>query len=29
MIGKFYLVDIGYRAKPGFLPPFRGEVPFE
>jgi hypothetical protein len=24
MIGKFYLVDVGYRAKPGFLPPFRG-----
>jgi hypothetical protein len=24
MIGKFYLVDAGYGAKPGFLPPFRG-----
>lgn len=23
MIGKFYLVDGGYGAKPGFLPPFR------
>ena len=23
MIGKFYLVDAGYGAKPGFLPPFR------
>ncbi|XP_044385890.1 protein ALP1-like [Triticum aestivum] len=22
--GKFYLVDAGYGAKPGFLPPFRG-----
>ncbi|XP_066319323.1 protein ALP1-like [Miscanthus floridulus] len=22
--GKFYLVDVGYGAKPGFLPPFRG-----
>jgi hypothetical protein len=22
MIGKFYLVDAGYGAKPGFLPPF-------
>jgi len=24
MLGKFYLVDAGYGAKPGFLPPFRG-----
>jgi hypothetical protein len=24
MIGKFYLVDAGYGAKPGFLPPYRG-----
>jgi hypothetical protein len=24
MPGKFYLVDARYRAKPGFLPPFRG-----
>jgi hypothetical protein len=24
MIGKYYLVDAGYGAKPGFLPPFRG-----
>jgi hypothetical protein len=24
MIGKFYLVDAEYGAKPGFLPPFRG-----
>jgi len=24
MLGKFYLVDDGYGAKPGFLPPFRG-----
>jgi hypothetical protein len=24
MIGRFYLVDAGYEAKPGFLPPFRG-----
>jgi hypothetical protein len=24
MIGKFYLVDSGYGAKPGFLPPYRG-----
>ena len=23
MLGKFYLVDAGYGAKPGFLPPFR------
>ena len=23
MIGKYYLVDAGYGAKPGFLPPFR------
>jgi len=23
MLGKFYLVDGGYGAKPGFLPPFR------
>ncbi|XP_025821786.1 protein ALP1-like [Panicum hallii] len=22
--GKFYLVDAGYGAKPGFLPPYRG-----
>ncbi|XP_048552576.1 protein ALP1-like [Triticum urartu] len=22
--GKYYLVDAGYGAKPGFLPPFRG-----
>jgi hypothetical protein len=22
-LGKFYLVDAGYGAKPGFLPPFR------
>jgi len=24
MLGKFYLVDAGYGAKPEFLPPFRG-----
>jgi hypothetical protein len=24
MLGKYYLVDGGYGAKPGFLPPFRG-----
>lgn len=24
MLGKFYLVDAGYGAKPGFLPPFHG-----
>jgi hypothetical protein len=24
MIGKYYLVDAGYGAKTGFLPPFRG-----
>lgn len=24
MLGKFYLVDAGYGAKPRFLPPFRG-----
>lgn len=24
MLGKFYLVDAGYGAKPGFMPPFRG-----
>jgi len=24
MLGKYYLVDAGYGAKPGFLPPFRG-----
>ena len=24
MIGKYYLVDARYGAKPGFLPPFRG-----
>ena len=24
MLGKFYLVDAVYGAKPGFLPPFRG-----
>jgi hypothetical protein len=24
MIGKFYLVDVRYRAKSGFFPPFRG-----
>ncbi|WVZ50996.1 hypothetical protein U9M48_002190 [Paspalum notatum var. saurae] len=24
MFHKFYLVDVGYGAKPGFLPPFRG-----
>src|SRR6266498_3476281 len=24
MLGKFYLVDGGYGAKPGLLPPFRG-----
>ena len=24
MLSKFYLVDVGYGAKPGFLPPFRG-----
>jgi hypothetical protein len=24
MIGKFYLVDVGYGVKPGFLPPFHG-----
>jgi hypothetical protein len=24
MIGKYYLVDAGYGAKPGFLPYFRG-----
>ena len=24
MIGKYYLVDAGYGAKPGFLPPFHG-----
>jgi hypothetical protein len=24
MIGKFYLVDAGYGAKPDFLPPYRG-----
>jgi hypothetical protein len=24
MIGKYYLVDVRYGAKPGFLPPFRG-----
>jgi hypothetical protein len=24
MIGKLYLVDAGYGAKPGFLPPFHG-----
>jgi hypothetical protein len=24
MIGKFYLVDVEYGAKPGFLPPFHG-----
>jgi hypothetical protein len=23
MLGKFYLVDPGYRVKPRFLPPFR------
>jgi len=23
MLGKYYLVDAGYGAKPGFLPPFR------
>ena len=23
LLGKFYLVDAGYGAKPGFLPPFR------
>jgi hypothetical protein len=23
-LGKFYLVDAGYGAKPGFLPPYRG-----
>lgn len=23
ILGKFYLVDAGYGAKPGFLPPFR------
>jgi hypothetical protein len=23
MLGKFYLVDAGYGAKPSFLPPFR------
>jgi hypothetical protein len=22
-LGKYYLVDVGYGAKPGFLPPFR------
>lgn len=24
IVGKYYLVDCGYGAKPGFLPPFRG-----
>jgi hypothetical protein len=24
ILGKFYLVDAGYGAKPGFLPSFRG-----
>lgn len=24
MVGKYYLVDAGYGAKTGFLPPFRG-----
>jgi hypothetical protein len=24
VIGKFYLVDAGYGAKPGFMPPFHG-----
>jgi len=24
ILGKFYLVDAGYGAKPGFLPPFHG-----
>jgi hypothetical protein len=24
MIGKFYLIDTGYGAKPGFLPHVRG-----
>jgi hypothetical protein len=24
MIDKYYLVDVGYGAKPGFLPPFHG-----
>ena len=23
-LGKFYLVDAGYAARPGFLPPYRG-----
>jgi hypothetical protein len=24
MLGKFYLVNAGYGAKPGFMPPFHG-----
>ena len=24
IVGKYYLVDCGYGAKPSFLPPFRG-----
>jgi hypothetical protein len=24
IVGKFYLVDVGYACRPGFLPPYRG-----